>query len=943
MLISRSKLTAVLWGSFLLLAFPAAAQRTAPPDTAGIGTNSKRLAGSTVKIRGRTSVPDSIIPVLYGTQRRELTVESVDEISTLPLEKTTATSFGGLLAGKLAGLYTTQSSGEPGNDAVSLSLRGRSPLILIDGIPQENLSFLNPEQIASVTVLKDAAATAMLGMRGANGAILITTKLGNEGPLRISFTATGGVQTPFKLPKMLNAYQYASLYNEALSNDGRQPRYSQADLAAYKNGTDAIGHPDVDWEKELLRKASAYSRADLSVEGSGKNARYFVDVDYLDQQGLFKTASFNTYNTNSDLRQYLLRSNIAVDLSKTLTARLDIMGLVQNGNQPGATTSTIFSDILTTPNNAYPRVNPDGSLGGNQVYQNNLYGEAVRSGYKQSNILDSKVNLSLKDDLGELVKGLWVKGTVSFMTDLLESIDRSKPLVTYQMGVSASKDTSYAQFGSTGDQVNTGTISSRDRMFYTEFSAGYDRQFGKSGIDVVVLGSRDNILSGNQLQQNYSGISGRVDYNFDGKYLLEGAFGYNGSDRYPSGHRYGFFPAVSAGWVLSRESFMKGRPSWIDLLKLRASYGRTGYAIPGYFAYNQYYTTGSAYNYNVGNSVSTAFGVTEDTLANPGITWEKADKFNIGVDAAFFKNKLSLSADFFINKLYDQLQQPGNNTSTLGVAYPDENLGRSRISGEEFQLSYQDGAGDFRYFITPNLSILRTKVLYEDEIYRPYPWMMRTGMPVGQPFGYISDGLYQSAADVNSSAKPVGYDPVPGDIKYKDLNGDHRIDQNDQTAIGTTKPLISYGAYLGVSWKGFDLSGVIQGVADRSILLSGNAEWEFQNNGQGQAFVHNLGRWTPATAATATYPRVSVGTNPNNDQNSSYWIRSGNFARLKSIEIGYSLPESFSRRMKLASARCFVNGTNLFTQASFHELDPESYSGGYPLQKIVNAGITIKF
>jgi TonB-linked SusC/RagA family outer membrane protein len=936
-----SKLTAALWGSFLLLAFPAAAQQEAPPDTVRAAANGKHLTGSTVKIRGRTPLPDSVVHVLYGTQRQAATVESVDEIGGGALEKTTATSFGGLLAGKLAGLNTTQSSGEPGNDGVSLSLRGASPLILIDGIPQESLPYINPEQIASVTVLKDATATAMLGMRGGNGAILITTKTGIEGSQRFSLAVSGGVQTPVKLPQTLNAYQYASLYNEALANDGRQPRYSQADLAAYKNGTDPIGHPDVNWEDQLLRNASTYSRADLNVEGGGKTARYFVDVDYLDQQGMLKTASFNTYNTNSDFKQYQLRSNVAIDLSKTLTARLDVLGTVQNGNQPGATTDSIFSNILTTPNNAYPRTNPDGSLGGNQVYQNNIYGESVRSGYKQSNGLDSKVDLTLKDDLNDVVKGLWVKGTASFMTDLLELIDRSKPLVTYQMQVNASKDTSYAQFGQTGDQANTGTISTRDRMLYTELSAGYDRQFGKSTISAVVLGNRDNILSGNQLQQNYSGFSGRLNYNFDGKYLLEGALGYNGSDRYPSGHRFGLFPAVAAGWVLSKESFLKDHPSWINLLKLRASYGKTGEAIPGYFAYNQYYMTGTAYN--VSNSVSTAFAVTEDTLANPGITWEKADKFNIGVDAAFFNNTLSFSADYFVNKLYDMLQQPGNNIGMTGVAYPNENVGRDRVSGAEFQLSYQNAAGDFHYFIAPNLSVLRTKVLYEDEVYRPYPWMRATGMPVGQLFGYVSRGLYQSQADINSSAKPVGYSPVPGDIKYKDLNGDGRIDQNDQTAIGTTKPLISYGANLGVSWKGFDVGAVIQGVTHRSILLSGNSEWEFQNNGQGQAFVHNLGRWTPATAATATYPRVTAGTNPNNDQQSSYWIRSGDFARLKSIEIGYTVPASVTRHIRLASARFFVNGTNLFTRTSFPELDPESYSGGYPIQKIVNAGINIKF
>jgi TonB-linked SusC/RagA family outer membrane protein len=886
---------------------------------------------------------NSAFQVLYGTQKKTTAIQSVSEIYSGELEKTTATSFGGLLAGRLAGLFATQSSGQPGNDAVSLSLRGQAPLILVDGIPQQSLAVINPEQIASVTVLKDALSTAMLGMRGSNGAILITTKKGSAGPQRISFTALGGIQRPAKLPRFLNAYQYASLYNEALMNDGKTPFYSQADLDAYKNGTDPIGHPDVDWQKEVLRPQSAFSRFDLNISGGRKAARYFVDLDYLDQQGLFKTASFNKYNTNTDYKQYLFRSNVAVDLNKSFTANLNIFGLVKNANGPGATADAIFGNILTTPANAYPVMNPDGSLGGNQNYQDNIYGQSVRSGYQVYNTLNSKVDLSLKGKLDGLVKGLWIKGTASFMTNLIETIDRSKPLVTYQMKLGAAGDTAYQQFGSTGDQSNTGSITTRERMLYTELALGYDRHFGGHGIEAVILGNHDNMTAGNELRQNFSGLSGRVAYNFNEKYLAEAAFGYNGTDRYPSHRRYGFFPAVGVGWVLSREKFLKDKVSWLDLLKLRASYGKTGHADPGYFAYNQYYATGSSYNYSIGESVATAYGVGEDTLANPYITWEKARKFNAGIDAAFFHNKFSVTAEYFINKLYDLLQIPGNNTSILGAVYPRENLGINRVSGIELQLMYQDHAGSFHYFIAPNASFLRTKVLFEDEVYRPYPWMQRTGKPVGQPYGYIAEGLFQSQAEIDASARPAGYSPVPGDIRYKDLNGDGMIDDNDQTAIGTTRPLFYYGVYFGFDWKGFYLSALIQGVANRNLLLTGDYEWEFQQSGKGQAYAHNLGRWTPANAAQATYPRLTVGNNPNNDQNSTYWMRSGNYARLKSIEIGYTLPASVTRHVGLAAARIFLNGTNLFTAAAFTEVDPESYSGGYPIQKIMNAGLNIQF
>lgn len=881
------------------------------------------------------------LQVLYGTQKKAVSIESIDEIYTPELEKTVATSFGGLLAGKLAGLYTSQTSGEPGNDGVSLSLRGQSPLILIDGIPQQTLTYMAPEQIASVTVLKDALATAMLGMRASNGAILITTKKGQSGAQHISFTAMAGIQKPLKLPAFLSAYQYASLYNEALVNDGKTPFYSASDLESYKNGVDPFGHPDVDWQKQVLRDQSAFSRYDLNISGGGDVARYFVDLGYLNQNGLFKTASFNKYNTNADYKQYVFRSNVSVNLSKRISTYLDIFGLVGNKSEPGATADSIFSNILSTPANAYPVLNPDGSLGGNQNYQDNIYGQTVRSGYLVHNTLDGKVDLALKGNLDDFVKGLWIKGTASFVTNLIETINRSKPLVTYQMKTGSAGDTTYQQFGATSDQSNSGSINDRERMLYTEVALGYSGEFNGQKIDAVLLANHDNIMLENQLKQNFDGVSGRVTYNFKDKYIAEAALGYNGTNRYPVHKRFGFFPAVGAGWVISKERFLENESSWLDLLKLRISYGKTGNANPGYFVYNQYYVSGV--NYNFGESPSTAYGVTEDTLSNPSITWEKANKFNAGVDAAFLHNKLSVSVDYFSNKFYDILQQPGMNTALLGAYYPEENLGINRMSGLELQLTYQNHVGKFNYFIAPNASFLKTKVLFEDEVYRPYTWMKRTGRPIGQPFGYVAEGLFQSQQDIDASPTTVGYIPVPGDIKYKDLNGDGRIDDNDQTAIGSTKPLFYYGLYFGFNWHGFDLSALIQGVANRNLLLTGDYEWEFQNNGRGQAYLHNMDRWTVENAPKAAYPRLTVGDNPNNDQNSTYWMHSGNYARLKSIEIGYSLPASVTKHIGLTNLRIFLNGSNLWTLSAFDEVDPESYTGGYPIQKMFNAGINIQF
>lgn len=884
---------------------------------------------------------DSNYNVLYKSQKKTLSVQSVGQIGGDQLQ-TTSASFNGLLAGRMAGLYATQLSGEPGDDNYSVALRGVTPIILIDGVPQ-NFTYINPEQVESVTLLKDALATAMLGVRGSGGAINIVTKKGAEGPQRITFTATAGLQQSIKKPQFLNAYDYAMLYNEALVNDGKTPVYSQQDFDLYKNGTDPLGHPNIDWQNQVLKKQSPYQRYDLAISGGRKVARYFVNLDYLNQEGLFKTADFNAYNTNSGLQRYTLSSNIDIDFSKAIQASLHLYGQILNGNEPGATTTSIFSNFINTPNGAYPVTNPDGSLAGTEDYQSNIYGQTVRTGYRPYTSSNFNVDLSLKGNLDDFVKGLWIKGLGAFSSKLLESINRSKTPLVYQLsGTDANGQNIYRQYGTIADQVNTASYGSRQRLFYTELSAGYAHQWGNNGIDALVLANNDSRMNDDQLVSNQNGVSGRLNYNYKEKYLAEAAFGYNGSERYPPNHSHGFFPAFGLGWVISKEDFLKSQSNWLDNLKLRASYGKTGNANAGYFDYNQYYVAGTSYNF--GNTATTANSVKLGDLANPMLTWEKADKFNIGFDAGMFNNKLSVTADYFNNKFYDLLQTPGYATALAGFTYPLENIGVNRNTGVELQLMYQNKAGNFNYFIAPNVSLLKTKVVFQDEVFRPYPWMQHTGMPVGQTFGYVADGLFQSNTEAQSSAVPVGAHPIAGDIKYRDLNNDGIIDQNDQTAIGSTKPVVYYGLYLGFNIKGFDVSALLQGVENRNLMLTGATQWEFQGNGRGQAYANNLNRWTPQTAATATYPRVSVGANYNNQQTSSYWLHSGDYTRLKNVEIGYTLPVFITKKIGLASFRIFVNGTNVLTRSDVKDVDPEGYDLSlYPVQKSWIAGVNIKF
>ncbi len=879
--------------------------------------------------------------LLFQTRSKKLNTGAVGEIYNNDLEKTASASFGGTLIGRMAGLYATQTSGEPGNDDVSLLVRGQAPLVMVDGTPQSFVS-LNPEQIESITVLKDALSTVMMGSRSSGGVVLITTKKGPQAGQSVQFTALQGIQQPTRMPNFLNAYNYATLYNEALANDGRAPVYSQADLDAYKNHTDPLGHPDVDWQKQILKNQTSFSRYDLSFSGGMKSARYFANLDYMFQDGLFKTEKFNAYNTNAGYQRYIFRSNVEIDLSKYVTTSLNLFGRVQNTNQPGVTNGTVFSNLMSTPNNAYPVKNADGSLGGSQNYLNNLYGQTVLSGYKPIYERDFKVDLVMKGNLDRISKGLWIKGLVAVNAYQRETIDRSKTFAVFsRVADTTGGKPPFNQFGTNGVQANSTAINSQNRLTYSEVSMGYSKTSGGHTITALAMASNDYRMINTNLPMSFSGLSGKLSYDYKQKYMIDVAAGYNGAELYPQSKRYGLFPAVGLGWNITNEDFLKDKFNWLNALKLRASYGKTGNANAGYYAYNQYYVTGTGYGF--GSTIpSSTTTLQMGVLANPNITWEKADKFSTGIDASLFNNRLDFSVDYFRDKYYDLLQQRTDGSSIFGTAYMLDNIGTNRYSGWELQAQWKGSKGSFSYFVSPNVTLLKSQVVYTEEPNYQYSWLRQTGQPVGQTFGYVSQGLFQSQSDIAGHAYQGG-GIVPGDIKYKDLNGDGVINGSDQTAIGTTKPLIYYGLNTGFAYKGLDLTVLFQGVADRTIFLGGSGYWGFLNNGQGQAYQEQLNRWTPANAANATYPRLWIGNNTNNMQQSSYWAHSGDYMRIKNIEFGYSLPSSLLRKTGLSVIRVFVNATNMFTFTSLKNRDPEDYNGAYPIMKIINGGLSVKF
>jgi TonB-linked SusC/RagA family outer membrane protein len=886
--------------------------------------------------------------LFLGSIRPDLTAASTQTLYNRDIQKVPTTSFLNTLAGRIAGLQAIQYTGLPGSDITSVNLLGQGPVVVIDGIQRSYSSFdpitsFDLEEIESITLLKDALSTSMLGVRGSDGGVLnVVTRRGTPGQPRISATFQTAIQQPLKYPKPLGSYDYATLYNEARVNDGLAPVYTPQDLALYQSGADPIGHPNVDYRDLVLKKSAQLNRYTLSATGGNAFAKYFVSMEHLSQSGLLQTSSINPYNTSNNYKVYVLRSNLDLQLTRKLTGGIRILGRVQDQNDAGATTGTIISNLFNTPANAYPVYNDDGSYGGSQQFQSNVYAQTVNSGYRTNYKRNVISDFYLQRSLDELLSGLYVRATASYFSSLSENIDRSKPFLTFDQTGSGTSAL-YQQFGSTGNQANSNSISYQSNTTYVEGQLGYQRQGATHGLSAQLLANSQSIRTGSDLPLTVQGISGRASYNYAGKYVAEVSFGLNGSNRYNTSNHYayGFFPAGGLAWNLSREKFLQDQP-WLSFLKLYANLGLTGNDVPGYFSYIQTYSDDAGYFF--GTSAGAVSGVSEQQLATQGRTWEKARKLVTGLQGAVLNNHLGFTVEYYNSLYYDLVMQRGTNSALLGQAYANENIGRNLYQGLTGQLSYQQNLGGLNLYAAVNMGVQYTKVLYYDEVTYPNAYQQRTGQRVGQQFGYVADGLFQNAAEIQGAATVPGYKPQPGDIRYKDLNGDGIINQLDVAPIGKTSPVIPFGVTLGTTWKGLDVSVQLQGALNNQVYLSGATEYAFSTlsgGGYGNAFEPQLDRWTPSNP-NATYPRLSLGGNVNNFQTSSYWLHNNNYMRLRNVEVGYTLPLALSSRSRLQGIRLFFNGTNLATVSQFNRIDPEGYGAIYPNQRLLNFGMNVK-
>ena len=969
---------------------------------------------------------EEVVVVGYNVQKKETITGSIATITTKDLKQSPTANINNALAGRMPGLLVNQfSGGEPGNDAAQLNIRGISTygqsgvIMIVDGI-ERDMSYLAPDEIETFTILKDASATAPYGIRGANGVIVVTTKRGRKGEKpTVDFKASVGISEPIRYPDYLGSADYATLYNEAMLHDNPSwtadapSLFTQEAIDNYRrakgDNSDGLGY---NWDYfDYAFQPSVLQDYSLSVRGGTDRARYFILGSYYKQGGNYKLS--NADNANNFLR-YNFRANVDVDATKRLKISVDLGARVTEYSYPGATAANIISLANTQPP-YLPIVLPNNGNEVNQTnfeenggyllygdvdYRYNMLGQLTRTGFSKRTRRYLQGSFKLSHDLDFITEGLSIAAQFSYDTFNQHTINNSVPThstgnLTYpgystwmlpeEYSIDEWKNNSayWIQNGSyvtanqrTTDDAQGNSLSHANPEGTSRFQArlDYARKFGDHNVTAMVLYYMQNKIVGKEVPYRYMGFSGRATYDYKNKYLFEFNIGYNGSENFARGHRFGVFPAGSIGWVVSQEEFMKN-VSWIDHLKLRASYGLVGNDQMGStrFAYLQYYTSGSNMNIYFGEDKK-AFGTTliEGIFANPSLTWEKARKFNFGIDAEFFHQRLTLSVDVFKEHRYDILTSL-NTDDKLGFPYivgqtaPIVNSGIVDNRGIEFQLGWDGRIGQhFRYWIRPNFTFARNKVKFCNEISyvdsngRDCPWRYQTGRRVGENFCYIFDHFVadQDEADrLNAMNGGSGFGMwgavQPGDVVYKDMNGDGVVNNYDRAAVGNPRtPEIQYGIPVGLSYKGFDFSMLWQGSALCSVQLSGPAVWDFPLYDQsrtGKVRKMHLNRWTPETAATATYPALHYGIHNNNKQQySSLFLYDASYIRLKNVEIGYTLPKAWTSKAGIQSVRIYAQGQNLLTfdRLGDVDMDPEIKNGDgswFPVQRVVNLGINMTF
>lgn len=939
-----------------------------------------------IKMIPDSEVLEDVVIIGYGQQKKNSVVSSINSIGNEELAISSTRNLSNSLSGKLPGLISVQRSGEPGYDNSEFWIRGVSsfsggttPLVLVDGVPR-SMNDIEPDEIESFTLLKDAAATAVYGAEGANGVILITSKRGSTDKPKISFRAEGTIASPTRLPEFVSSEQHLTLYNEALINDGKEPVY---DPSLYAEGADRDLYPNTQWLDLLLRDYTYNMRYTLNVQGGSERARYFVSGAFYQENGIFKEGDNNEYNNNIGVKRYNLRSNIDFDVTKTTTVKVDFSGQYLQNNYPGVGTSTIFKQMCLIPPFIMPAVYSDGTLAGKPGSNGDLNGDGgnpynslMNSGYTKEwrTYIQSKVELNQKLDF--ITKGLSFRGLISFDADMSYIAKRSKtPSQYHATGRDENGNLIFDEINQGSDVLSESLSSSSDKKIYFETSINYNRTFdSKHDVGAMLLYmQKETQYHNNALAYRKQGVVGRLTYGYDGRYFLEGNFGYTGSETFAKGHRFGFFPAVGLAWYLSNEHFYpEAMKDVVSKLKFRVSVGRTGNDNTGgdRFLYRQTMNQGAS-GYNLGFGDSGALGglggIVEGRFAAPYLGWEIEDKRNIGLDLGFFDNRIDIQVDYFNNRRKAILLQRKTVSNVTGFQQmPWQNYGIVDNQGLDGSITLNQKIGEVNLSARGNVTFARNKIVEYDEVPQLYDWMNVTGTRLNGWNLYIADGLYSEDDFIITGegtdriyelkeGVPSGLSAgvMPGDIKYKDLNGDGLINSYDQVQdVGNPSvPELVYGFGLNAEWKGWYAGVFFQGAGKTSTVLSGATffpfDWGVELSNTRKEVWEN--RWTEENPnPNAMFPRLHSTTGyTNNTAASTYWLRDASFLRFKNFEFGYNFPQKMLSKVGLQALRIYLQGNNLCVWDDIKMWDPEqgNANGGlsYPLSRSFTLGVDFTF
>lgn len=923
---------------------------------------------------------DEVSVVAAGVQRKATVVGAITTVDVEKLKTSGGSQLSNTLAGNVAGIIAMQRSGEPGANYSEFWIRGistfganSSALVLVDGI-ERDFNELNAEDIESFSVLKDASATAIYGQRGANGVVLVTTKRGKEGKVKINVKGEFGISTPSRMPEYVDGLTYTRLANEARLSRYQDPMYSEVEMKIIEQGLDPDIYPNVDWQHEILKNITTNHRAMINFSGGGSTARYFVSGGYYNEAGMYKHGDLNDYDTNVRYKRFNFRSNVDINLTKTTILEMGVGGWIVNQNKPGSNSDAIWTSMAGLTPLTVPVVYSNGLFPtyGTSNDQMNPYVLLTQTGYKTCWENKMETNVALNQDLDFITKGLKFYGRFSYDAYNTHEVHRLTSPDLYhaekqrdRYGDLVLKKVADAQ------PLSPNTIAWGDRRYYTEANLNYNRVFGeKHRVGGLLLYYQQEYTRTDGGTDPYKivpyrnmALSGRATYSYDDRYMVEFNFGYTGSENFEKNSRFGFFPAIAMGWMASNEKFIKDYVPWIDQLKLRYSYGEVGNdKMDARFPYRSTVDHDQVHpDYQFGDNAQTgAPSLTTLKIGARNLTWEVAKKHNFGLDLGLF-DKFDLTVDVFRDNREKIFMVRQNLPAYVGMhdgQLPWANVGRMRSTGMDGTASYSQEIGEVTLTARGNFTFSRTKVLEYDEAVNTLDYQKTQGYRWGQTKGLQAIGLFKDERDIANSPRQTFGDVLPGDIKYKDVNGDGLIDKYDILPIGfTNTPEFVYGFGVSVLWKNLDVNILFQGSGNCDFMLGGTGVFPFAASETGnvlQAVAKDKNRWIPAevsgTTATenpdATFPRLTYGTNPNNTQASTFWLRNSRYLRFKNLEIGYTVPRKLTRKLRMETARFYLLGNNLFVLSPFKWWDPEIASGNgatYPIQRTVTLGLTVNF